>query len=393
MDRGRVIIVGAGVAGASAARALSADHEVIVVEQGAQAGAEASAQNAGMTRRLVTDPVERALACRSLALLPEWVEDGLPESALQRCGGLILAARPGARAEALAGAAADLRARGLRVDEPGEAELGGLAPALAGARAARAWWLPEDGLLDAHAVVQTGLAVARRRGARVLLGQRVTGLLVASGRVRGVRLPDGELHADAVLLASGAWGAWLAASAGLARALVPLARHLLHSDPHPLARLGHPYCWFDDEGLYLRPEGGGWLLSPCDEAPVAPPAGPGSAGPVSEEARALGVEKLARLAPAVAGARLSGGWTGLRTFAPDRRPWAGPDPELPGLGWLAGLGGAGVTCALALGELARATLDGSALPWLDRAALDPGRVVERVAIPAGAEQVLPASKV
>jgi glycine/D-amino acid oxidase-like deaminating enzyme len=52
-------------------------------------------------------------------------------------------------------------------------------------------------------------------------------------------------------------------------------------------------------------------------------------------------------------------WAGLRTFAPDRRFVIGPDPRLRGFAWCAGLGGHGVTTAVAVGEaLADLAIDG-----------------------------------
>jgi D-arginine dehydrogenase len=52
-------------------------------------------------------------------------------------------------------------------------------------------------------------------------------------------------------------------------------------------------------------------------------------------------------------------WAGLRTFAPDRNPVAGPDPAAPALWWLAGQGGYGIQVAPALARLVAA---GGAVP-------------------------------
>ena len=93
-------------------------------------------------------------------------------------------------------------------------------------------------------------------------------------------------------------------------------------------------------------------------------------------ARAIAFDKLGRL-PTLTGLRLAGGWTGLRTFAPDRRPILGPDPELPGLHWAAGLGGFGVTCSYAVGEAVATWLRGQTLPWLDAAPVSPARAFPR----------------
>ena len=65
MDRADIAIVGGGLCGVAVAEALAPIATVRVLEQGELLGSEASAQNAGMVRRLALDPVERALACRS----------------------------------------------------------------------------------------------------------------------------------------------------------------------------------------------------------------------------------------------------------------------------------------------------------------------------------------
>jgi D-arginine dehydrogenase len=131
--------------------------------------------------------------------------------------------------------------------------------------------------------------------------------------------------------------------------------------------------WLDDVGLYVRPDGDAWLACPCDERPEPAPAGPGSRRPPAADAVRLTDDKLARYLPALAGASWAAGWSGLRTFAPDRRPLLGPDPALPGLHWCAGLGGSGVTCAPAAGEAVATWLAGGEVPWLRASAVSPGR--------------------
>ena len=377
MERAEIVIIGAGLAGAALAWSLAGGADVLVLEQGSEAGAEASAQNAGMLRRLVADPVERALALRAGALLETLAASGevswTESPPFRRTGGVVAVAADGPRARALAIAASDLVDHGITVEVPNAAALERVAPAMTGAALHRAWWLPDEGVLDAHALVSGCLAGARARGARVALGRPVTRLAISAGRMVGVETVHGKIAAEIVVLATGAWATVLATQAGLDRALVPLQRHLLHSDPHPISRSTHPWCWIDDIGLYVRPEAGGWLCSPCDETAVAPPVGSGSRGPVDPLVRAGAMDKLARYLPALADLRLSGGWTGLRTFAADRRPWLGPDPEVAGLWWAAGLGGAGVTCALSAGELVADRIRGRAIPWVDAAAVDPGR--------------------
>ncbi|MCB9763495.1 MAG: FAD-binding oxidoreductase [Alphaproteobacteria bacterium] len=367
-----VVIVGAGLAGCSVARHLAADHRVLLLEQGPQPGAEAAAQNAGMVRRMGEDPYERALAIRTVEALAAWdavpgpdFPDGPPSRVI---GAVLALARD---PDHLTDAAAHLRARGLQVepcDRPAD-----LAPALAGSPLPFAWHLPDARVADAHALVMGALRGARRLGASLRCGVRVTGLRTSGAQVTGVDTDDGPVEAGAVVLAAGAWSAQLARAAGLDRPLVPVRRTLLHTAPHPASAPDHPWTWVDDAGVYARPEAGGWLISGCDEAVDPPAPGPGSQGPVQELHRALAADKLRRWLPALADMRFTGGWTGLRTFAPDRRPVLGADPERPGLWWAAGLGGFGVTCSVAVGEAVAAWMRGHETPWLHRAGVAPGR--------------------
>lgn len=363
-----VIVVGAGLAGASVAWHLAPHARVLLLEQGRSTGAEATAQNAGMVRVLGEDPVERALALRSAARFQapgeDW-EDAPPS----RVTGAVLGL--GHDPSHLHDGVAHLRAAGVRVealDRPAE-----VAPLLRGSPLRAAWYLPDARLADPHALLSGFLRGARRHDAALRLGVEVRGLIRDGDRVVGVRTDREELRADRVVLAAGAWSARLAAGVGLRRPLIPLRRTLLQTAPHPDAAVDHPWCWIDDVGVYARPEAGGWLCSPCDEAVDAPGTGPGSRGPVEPEIGALLAHKLERWMPALRDLPLRAGWSGLRTFAPDRRPLMGEDPDADGLWWAAGLGGFGVTCSFAVGEAVAAWMRGSSVDWLRPRGVSPGR--------------------
>lgn len=368
MSSPRALVIGAGLAGIAVARELARTHAVTVLEQGPQPGQEASAQNAGMLRRMGHSPAERALACRTAAFLaaPPW---GGPTPL--RVTGALLAVRddPGQLAEA----AADLRTRGVRVEEPDPQQAAELAPALAGAETRQRWYLPDEGLVDAHLLLTGMLDEARRRGAVLQLRTRVTGLQVDGDRVTGVHTDQGLFEADVVVLASAAWTAGLVAPLGLVRPLVPLARHVLVSEAHPVSSPDHPWLWLDDVGLYVRPEATGWLCSPCDETERVPEPGPDSWGGVDPLIRALALSKVGWYLPALGEPRLARGWTGLRTFTPDREPLLGADPDLGGLWWATGLGGYGVSCGVAAGEAVASWVRGESTPWLDPDTVAVGR--------------------
>lgn len=370
LDTAEVAIVGAGLAGASAAWFLAPQYDVVLVEQAEQAAAEASGQNAGMLRRLVADPVDRALACRSLEYFRDLPGGDWPESPVRWTGGLCASTGP---MPALDRAAEDLRRRGIPVERLTAAQVSKRLPAAAGIQLEAGWFVPEDGTADPWTLARGFLNGARRRGARLHLNSATHRLCLDGHRVVGVETSRGRIDASQVVIAAGAWSRALGRRFGRPQPVQPYARHLLHSAPHPLAGPQDPWFWIEDAGLYLRPESGGWLCSPCDGDPAEPPPGAGSLLPVEPEGLTLLADKLSRVLPEVAQMRIRGGWRGLRSFAPDRRPIIGPDPEVSGLWWAVGLGGSGVTCSFAVGDLLRARFEGQDPPWIDAAALDPGR--------------------
>jgi glycine/D-amino acid oxidase-like deaminating enzyme len=173
-----------------------------------------------------------------------------------------------------------------------------------------------------------------------------------------------------VIIAAGAWGATLGASCDAPLPLTPRRRHLVQLATEPRTDARAPVVWALGDELYLRPESGGLLVSPCDTDPWKPeiPA-------PTEAGLELLAQKLARLAPTLADAAVRRAWACLRTFAPDAAAAIGPDPRLPGLYWLAGLGGHGMTGGMAAGELLAATVTGR--PHALAEVLAPARLLGR----------------
>jgi D-arginine dehydrogenase len=362
-----VIIVGAGIAGCSVAWHLAGHCRVLLLEQGGQPCAEATAQSAGMVRNMVDDPVERVLVRRTQSFLQEPGPDFIrPPS--QRTGAVISLARD---PFALHDCVAHLRANGVRVedcDRPWE-----VAPMMAGAPPMKSWFLPDEHLADPAALGEGFVRGALRKGAHLMLETRVTGLLVEGGVVRGVHTTEGELRAEKVLIAAGAWAERLVAPFSLRRPLIPLYRSVFLGSPREDYSAAHPWCWVDDAGVYIRPFEGRWMCCPCDEQPAEILDGPGSTGATVARHRELLEKKLGRYFPPMASAQFQRSWLGVRTFAPDRRPVLGPDPALPGLWWAAGIGGYGISCSYSIGEVLGAWIRGEETPWFGSSLVDPAR--------------------
>lgn len=363
----RVVIIGAGFAGAATAWALGrlGVGPGLILEQETTYGLHASGRNAGLFRLVEEDPVVRALARRSQRLLRDLA--GPNGGFVQRVGGLTLA--PQEFVAAVVDRCHELRREGQPASLVAYSEAVLRWPFLADVEFQSALWCPEEGIVDTQGLLARYLQVARSCGFLLHTGSPVHDLIVAGGRVAGVRVWTREVRAKAVVDASGAWAGRIGRP-DRPLPLQPYRRHLFTSSPldrpwPPTA----PFVWMASDEFYCRREGAGLLLSPCDQV-AAPPEVP----PVDPGAAELLAAKIARRAPHLQGVSLRRSWACLRTFASDRRPVVGPDPELAGLFHVSGLGGFGVTASAAIGELAASLIAGRRVDWIDPASVAPARL-------------------
>ena len=231
-----------------------------------------------------------------------------------------------------------------------------------------ALWCPDEGVVDIHALLTRFLAGARAGGFQLRTRCAADELILAGGRVAGVRTALGDIRADAVVDASGAWAGRLGRETK-PLPLRALRRHLFVTGGTGAPLEGAPYAWVEDAGFYFRPEGDGLLFSPCDETEM-PPGDP----PTDPSAAELLAAKLERHAPSFSELPLRRGWACLRTFAADRRPFIGWDASVPGLFHVSGLGGFGMGSSAAIGELAATLLQGREPDWIDPARVAPTRL-------------------
>ncbi len=219
---------------------------------------------------------------------------------------------------------------------------------LPGLRAAEHLAIPGDGVIDAAGLLQTCAEGARAGDADLRFGCGVGGIRPTPDGF-DLDTDRGPLRVKALAIAAGAWAGELGRQAGSQIAFTPLRRSLVWSGAaHPQQ---DPWAWWVDRPFYLRPESGGVLMCPCEEVSV--PLPPRGRQPDTDPAVLDGLfASLRELAPDLAERPITRYWTGLRTFAPDRRFVIGWDPWNPRLFWSAGLGGHGMTSGLAVGRLA-----------------------------------------
>jgi D-arginine dehydrogenase len=339
-----VAVVGAGIAGVGAAYELAPDASVVVLEQEREPAYHTTGRSAAMFLESYGGERVRALTQASRAAFEE-------VGTLLRPRPLLWVRNPDEPADHdIAGGAT------LRPATPAEAR--DLCPALRPDWTAGALLEPDAQEIDVLGLHQHFLGGARRRGVRVAVSARVLG-----GRHDGDRwhldTAAGPVRARSVVAAAGAWADALATLLGVTPVgLTPMIRTALVA--RAAVDQGWPLVSDLAETFYFRPEGTGLLISPADETPSEPH----DARP-DDLTVALALERV-NAATTLNLRSVHTAWAGLRTFAPDRDPVVGADPDHPSFCWLAGLGGFGIQTAPALARLAaaavRAAADGSADP-------------------------------
>jgi len=369
------IVIGAGIAGASAARALAAHGRTLLLEREALPGHHTTGRSAAFlvesyggpvvgrltraSRSFFEKPPEGATDTPLVSPIPVlWIgrEDQLESLERERRAGI----EAGARLEHVELGEAFEHCPVLRRDY------------VAGA-------VIERGALhiDVAAVLEAYLRGFRQRGGSLQTRAGVEAI-ERTGPAWRVRTEAGVFEGGVLVNAAGAWCDEVAKLAGARPiGLRPLRRTAITFDPPADHDASHWPCVIDaDEDFYFKPEGRGQILaSPCDETP-SPPC---DASPEDED--------IARAAAAVERAstievkHLVGRWAGLRSFAPDRKPVIGMAPDCPGFFWLAGQGGFGImTSPAAATATAQLVVDGRLGEDLrafdiDPAALSPARLL------------------
>jgi glycine/D-amino acid oxidase-like deaminating enzyme len=364
------IVIGSGAFGASTAYHLARrGASVVLVDQHA-IGSQTSARAAGLTSKTSSTPVMAALRHEACEAFERFASQMGRSVDFHRSGSLKVAYTPAGEARLHADFAIAERL-GIEARMISASEARALAPHFEPGAARLIGHIPSDGWLD-PAKVAVGFAErAGELSARLLPHTRVTGLLRTNGRVKGVVTGAGEIHAPVVVDAAGGWARSVAASAGIALALVTVRHQLCITRPVPGVAPLQPIVRLLEASVYVRYCDGGLMFGGYEDAPLvveperlAPDFQVGDLALDLAVLRAL-TDEVAAHFPALKSAEIAIHRGGLPTMTPDGQPVLGPVPGLAGFYVASGCCVGGLSLSPASGRaLADLILDGVSDPDL-----------------------------
>ena len=352
-----VIIVGAGVQGASLAFHLARRGARVTVLERGTVGSAATGRSSGFVRMHYDLESESRLAWASFPYFTEWRDRvGAGDPGFVRTGFLHLV--PEALAAHLRANVAMQQRIGIKTSVVTPAEAGRLVPGAVIDDVAVGAHEPDSGYADPSGTAAGFMAAARAHGASLVQGCRVASVAVAGEAVIGVETDSGRIAAPVVVDAAGAWAAELAATVGLD---IPVQawRHDTAYFGLPDGRAtDFPIVIDDVNQVYFRPEGSEMMLVGLE---AGNELGGSPDRPMAPMRQAIVEEMIARLCarvPWMVAGTLRTSHGGQDGMTPDQRPIlgrAGPD----GFILACGFSGTGFKTAPAIGAcLAELILDG-----------------------------------
>lgn len=349
-----ILVIGGGIAGLSAAAALSEHAKVLVIEAEEQVGYHSSGRSATMVHYALGDRLVREL---TLASRPFF--DGPPHGFTDHPLGHAMTVLIHAREDELGelGELETALSAFAALERLDSAQVHQLCPLLnSDTVAGVADW--QGMRLDTHSLLQSNLRQLRRAGGELKADFRAKSIVRQAGHWIVENQRGETAEAPIIVNAAGSWADAIATLAGVRPlGLTPLRRTIITFDaPAGMVMEGLPFAKTVGDELYFAPESERLFASPMDEIPSEPcDAQPG------EEEVALAAFRMEERTNVCVN-RIHSRWAGLRTFTPDRHPAVGFASDAEGFFWLAGQGGFGLQTSPALASVTTSLIAGATWP-------------------------------
>ncbi len=253
-----VIVIGAGVQGASLAFHLARrGTRVVVVERGSVA-AGATGRSSGLVRMHYDLLSDARNAHESFPWFREWAERVGGDCGFTTTGFIQIVGA--AKADLLRANVAAQQAIGIRTEVVTAGRIRELVPSLEVADDEVGAYEPDSGYADPSATATGFIRAAREAGARLVQGAEVLAIETTAGTVTGVATSKGSFSASVVVNAAGAWAGQVAALADVAIPVGVWRHDVAYLGAPPSVPIPFPVIIDDVNAMYFRPEGSELVL-------------------------------------------------------------------------------------------------------------------------------------
>ncbi len=356
-DTADVIIIGAGVHGASLAFHLARGGVKPLVLEKQFVGAGATGRSSGLVRMHYDVRQDTELAWVSFQYFRNWKEKVGGDCGFTRTGFIqLVAPQDEAALRANVAMHQDIGVPVLLIKAD---DVRRLAPSFAIDDINIAAYEPESGYAMPSDTAAALMNAAKEKGARLVQDAEVTGIKVTGGKVTGVQTANAEYSAPIVVNAAGAWAGKVNQMAGLDLPYDTWRHDTMYvARPRQLDQ-GHPTVIDFPNEMYFRPEANLTLVGLEDGNPLgeSPDADTDHARPGFVE---RAIDRICRRIPLMENGGLHSAHGGYDGITPDQHPLLGQaGPE--GFYLDCGFSGTGFKTAPAVGLcMSELILDGKA---------------------------------
>ena len=362
--RADVVVVGAGVMGASIAFQLSrkSDKRVVVVDARPPVGGM-SGRTFGQIRQHYSNALMVDMSIRGFDTLENWSERvGYGDPGYVRMGYMLLVSEN--QLEPLKRNIALGQSRGVdtRFIEPDEIQA--IEPAVDVSTLCGGAYEPNGGYIDVTRMVLSWLGAAQGAGVRLMTPLKVDSIVTASGRVLGVATEQGLIETPCVVMATGAWARDLFVDLGID---IPIERQRLDMMYVEPGSAGHGIrsCVTDGvSNVVMRPDmGASMLVAAYPPRPIVVDDPTLLASPKDREEHRHRIERaFAGRLPQLLDFKELRSISGAYDVTPDFHPIVGWAPGIEGLYLAMGFSGHGLKLSPAIGEVTAAMVLGDEPP-------------------------------
>ncbi|MEZ5422253.1 MAG: FAD-binding oxidoreductase [Pyrinomonadaceae bacterium] len=251
MRSAKIVIIGGGVAGASAAYhlALGGETDVILLERGAMQGTGSTGRATGGVREQFGTAINIRMSMYSI----DFLKNCDFHTGYDPKGYLFFATEQPVLdlLKRNAQTQAELGVEGIEILD--QDEIKRRVPGMNCDDIIGGTFGPRDGFIDPVAVMRGFSKLAADKGVKFELGRTAERINVSGGRVESVSTNDGDIGCDAVVVCTGAWTKELVATAGIEIPVEPLRRQIVWARCNEVLPASLPMVIDAASGFHFRP--------------------------------------------------------------------------------------------------------------------------------------------